>query len=160
MRIRPTMAINQKLSKAKSMIKKQKTLLDLADYETKTRSAVKQFWSSWRKSGTKRPMVGGMDGFAALVADIVHANGLTRANVLQQGRPVSLPGHFSPTQSWDIVVVNQGRLIAAIKLDPVPGELIAKHADYCCKEVLSVAIELRAAYRRHIFGETRQPFAG
>ncbi len=142
------------------MIKKRKTLLDLADYENKAHSAVKQFWSSWKKLGTKKPMVGGMDGFADLIADIVHANGLTRAHVLQQGRPVSLPGHFSPTQLWDLVVVNQGRLIAVIKLDPVPGELLAKHADNGCKEVLGMAMELKAAYRRRIFGETRLPFVG
>lgn len=134
--------------------------LDLADYKVKARTAVKLFWSEWKKPSTKKPIVGGMDGFIDLISDIVHANGLTRANVLQQGRPVSLPGHFSPTQLWDLVVVNQGRLIAAIKLDPVPSELLAKHAIYGCKEVLSMVIELKAAYRRHIFGETRQPFVG
>jgi len=134
--------------------------LDLADYKAKARTAVKQFWSEWKKSSTKKPMVGGMDGFIDLIADIVHANGLTRANLLQQGQPVSLPGHFSPTQSWDLVVINEGRLIAAMKLDSVPGELLANHVGMGCKEVLSMAMELRAAYRGNIFGETRQPFVG
>ena len=134
--------------------------LDLADYKAKARTAVKQFWSEWKKYGTKKPMVGGMDGFIDLIADIVHANGLTRANLLQQGQPVSLPGYFSPTQSWDLVVVNEGRLIAAIKLDSVPGELLASHVGIDCKEVLSMAMELRAAYRGNIFRETRHPFVG
>jgi restriction endonuclease XhoI-like protein len=101
-----------------------------------------------------------MDGFIDLIADIVHANGLTRANLLRLGQPVSLPGYFSPTQSWDLVVVNEGRLIAAMKLDSVPGELLAKHAGIGCREVLSMAMELRAANRGHIFGENRQPFVG
>ena len=154
------MAINLKLAKSKSMIKKRKTLLDLAGYETKARSAVKQFWSTWKKSGTKKPMVGSMEGFTDLITDIVYANGLTRANVLQQGRPVSLPGHFSPAQSWDLVVVNEGRLIAAMKLDSVPGELLANHVGMGRKEVLSMAMELRAACRGNIFRGTRQPFVG
>jgi hypothetical protein len=134
--------------------------LDLADYKVKARTAVKQFWSEWKKSSAKKPMVGGMDGFIDLIAGIVHANGLTRANLLQRGEPVSLPGYFSPTQSWDLVVVNEGRLIAALKLDSVPGELLVNHVGNGCRDVLSMAMELRAACRGHIFGEPRQPFVG
>jgi hypothetical protein len=134
--------------------------LDLVDYKIKARTAVKQFWSEWKKSSAKKPMVGGMDGFIDLVADIVHANGLTRANLLQQGQPVTLPGYFSPTQSWDLVVVNEGRLIAAIKFDSQVGPSFGKNADSCCEQAISLAVDFRAVFRGGTFGVYSKPFVG
>lgn len=133
--------------------------LDLADYKTKTRTAVKRLWNGG-KAGARKKFPGAMAGFTDLVVDIVCANGLTRAHVLQHDRQVSLPGHFSATQLWDIVVVNEGRLIAAVKFDYLPGASLSACASCDCDKVLGRAMELQAAYRRGVFGETRKPFVG
>lgn len=69
--------------------------LDLADYERKARDAVMAFWGNREKArqkqieagkldqGERAGVTGGknMDGFVALVKDIVHANGLTHADI-------------------------------------------------------------------------------
>lgn len=133
--------------------------LDLANYKANARSAVRRFWTGG-KVGSRKKIAGGMDGFKDLVVDIVCANGLTEANVLSQNQPVSLPGHFSAIQSWDLVVINEGRLIAAIKFDFLLGPSLSPGVNSGCNEVLCRAMELQAAYRRGVFGETRKPFVG
>ena len=63
--------------------------LDLADYESKARDAVKAFWSGRERARRKQVSRGtsdqgerasvttgkNMDGFIQLVVDLVHANG-------------------------------------------------------------------------------------
>lgn len=133
-------------------------LLDLADYKTKMHAAVKRAWNS-RKAGSKKK-IDEKGGFTDLIIDIVCANGLTKANLLLQDESVSLPGHFSATKSWDIVVVNEDRLIAAIKFHFLFNTSRSVGADCDFDEILSSAMELRAAYRKGVFGETRAPFVG
>jgi len=148
--------------------------LDLADYKTKARSAVKTFWISRKKAGSKKQPTGNkdkgkrsagtsggnMDGFIDLVIDIVHANGLTDADIMRKGRGLTLPGHFCPIKSWDVLVMNHGKLIAAIKFDAQVGPSFGKNADNCCEQAISMAVDLQAAFRRGTFGEYTRPFVG
>ncbi len=134
--------------------------LDLADYKVKIRSAVKLFWGIGRKAGVRKSIVT-MGGFFDLIVDIVCTNGLTTTNVLLQGQPIHLPGHFSSTQPWDVVVVNEGRLIAAIKFHSMLGaSLDNNNISSGSREVLGLAMELQAAFRQGVFGVRRKPFVG
>lgn len=122
-------------------------------------AAVKQFWHG-SKAGLRARTSGRMGGFIGLVTDIVCANGLTKSNVLHDGQPVVLPGHFFASQAWDIAVVNEGRLIAAIKFDYLLGESFGMDAGVGCNEVLGRAMEFQAAYRKGVFGAIAKPFVG
>jgi len=62
-----------------------------------------------------------MDGFLALVFDIVRANGLAHAEIHQNRAMLTLPGYFRPTKLWDILVIYKGELIAAIELKSQVG---------------------------------------
>ncbi|MEK6744071.1 MAG: PaeR7I family type II restriction endonuclease [Nitrospirota bacterium] len=135
-------------------------LLDLADYKIKTRSAVKTFWTSSKKAGTKNRAAGNMAGFIDLVIDVVHANGLTDADIIKKSKRPVLPGHFCPTQSWDLLVMNHGNLIAALKYESLVSMSFAKNSNCGCKDALSIAMDLQAAYRQGTFGEYRRPFVG
>ena len=134
--------------------------LDLVDYKTKARSAVKTFWTSSKKSGTKKRSVGNMDGFIDLLVDIIHANGLTNMDIIWKSKLPMLPGYFCPTQSWDLLVMNHGKLIAAIKFDAQVGPSVNKNANNCCAQAISLAVDLQAAFRRGTFGEYIRPFVG
>jgi hypothetical protein len=79
-------------------IKEGNMLLDLVDYETKARSAVKTFWISRKKAGTCKLVDCNLNGFIDLVIGIVRANGLTNADILWKSKLAVLPGHFCPTQ--------------------------------------------------------------
>ena len=104
--------------------------LDLVDYEQKACEAVKAFWKT-RKATTQKQIESGktdqgeragvtsgknMDGFVALVVDIVRANGLAHAQIYQKRAVLTLPGYFRPTKLWDLVVIHKGDLIATIGL--------------------------------------------
>jgi hypothetical protein len=75
--------------------------LDLADYETKARDAVMAFWGNRDKARQKQIETGkidqgerasvtagnNMDGFIALVIDLVKANGLEATPLFIEGGP-------------------------------------------------------------------------
>src|SRR5690349_14744358 len=104
--------------------------IDLSDYETKTREAIMAFWGNRQKAkqkqieagvvdqGERAGVTGGknMDGFTALIIDLVKGNGLANASIHQQRALLTLPGFFRPTKLWDLLVLNNGRLVAAIEL--------------------------------------------
>ena len=109
--------------------------LDLVDYEGKAREAVMAFWGN-RAAARKKQIESGkadqgeragvtagknMDGFLALVLDIVRANGLAHAEIHRNRAMLTLPGYFRPTKIWDLLVIYKGELIAAIELKSPVG---------------------------------------
>lgn len=98
--------------------------IDLVDYERKARDAIMAFWGNREKARQKQIEAGtvdqgeragvtagkNMDGFIALVIDLVKANGLSHASIHQQRALLTLPGYFRPTKLWDLLVIDQGRL--------------------------------------------------
>ena len=147
--------------------------LDLADYDVKARSAVRKFWTG-RKKAAKKQRAGGkkdqgersavtggsnMNGFIDLVVDIVHANGLKNAEINLKRRLLTLPGFFRPTKIWDLLVMHQGKLIAAVEFKSQVGSF-GNNANNRCEESLGTAVDLKTAYREGAFGASRKPFAG
>ena len=88
--------------------------LDLVNYETKAKEAVKAFWGNRAAAVAKQRELGradqgerggvtagkNMDGFMALIKDIVRANGLHDAHMMIERRVLCLPGFFRPTKLW------------------------------------------------------------
>jgi len=87
--------------------------IELVDYEVKAQEAVKAFWKN-REAAREKQIVAGkadqgeragvtagknMDGFIALVLDIVRANGLSHAQIHQQRTVLTLPGYFQPDKT-------------------------------------------------------------
>jgi hypothetical protein len=114
--------------------------LDLVNFEQKARKAVKAFWGN-REAARQKQIESGkadqgeragvtagknMDGFLALVLDIVRANGLAHAQIHQKRAVLTLPGYFRPTKLWDLLVTHKGELIAAIELKSQVGPSFGK----------------------------------
>jgi type II restriction enzyme len=151
-----------------------KMSLDLADYDVKARFAVKSFWSRRRKAARKQAAKGtkdqgersavtaggNMNGFIKLVVDIVHANGLPTADIKLKRRLLTLPGFFRPTKLWDLLVMNNGKLIAAIEFKSQVGPSFGNNANNRCEEALGTAVDVWTAFREGAFGESRKPFVG
>ncbi len=93
--------------------------LDLVDYERKAREAVKTFWRN-REAAKQKQLESGsadrgeraavtsgknMDGFLALILDVIDANGLSHAEVHRNRAMLTLPGYFRPTKLWDLLVL-------------------------------------------------------
>ncbi len=94
--------------------------LDLANYEKKTKDAIKAFWGNRERAverqielgkidqGERAGVTGGknLDGFITLILALVKANGLAHADIHQSRALVTLPGYFRPTKLWDLVVIH------------------------------------------------------
>lgn len=148
--------------------------LDLADYQQKARDATMAFWGNREKARQKQVEAGkadqgeragvtagkNMDGFLSLVIDIVHANGLSRADIHKSKKVLTLPGYFRPTKLWDVLVMNEGRLIAAIELKSQVGPSFGNNFNNRTEEAIGTAHDLWTAFREGAFGQNPKPFVG
>lgn len=146
----------------------------LLDYEKQARNAVKGFWENRDAAAQKQHRSGktdqgeragvtagkNMNGFVALLAEIVRANGLEDADIQIDGRLLTLPGFFRPSKVWDLLVLHQGRLIAAIECKSQIGPSFGNNANNRAEEAIGTAKDFWTAYREGAFGETPKPFLG
>jgi len=101
-----------------------------------------------------------MDGFLALVRDIVGLNGLGQADIHLRRRVLTLPGYFRPTKLWDMLVINDRRLVAAMELKSQVGPSFGNNLNNRTEEAIGTAIDLWTAYREGAFGDNPRPFVG
>jgi restriction endonuclease XhoI-like protein len=148
--------------------------LNLVNYEEKAREAVMAFWGNREKARQKQIEAGkvdageragvtagkNMDGFIALVIDLVHANGLGHADIHQKRALLTLPGYFRPTKLWDLLVINEGRLVVAVELKSQVGPSFGNNFNNRTEEAIGTAHDLWTAYREGAFGKHPRPFVG
>lgn len=148
--------------------------LDLVDYERKAHEAVKAFWRNRAAARKKQAKSGkadqgeragvtagkNMDGFLALMIDIVRANGLTSAEIHRKRAVVTLPGYFRPTKQWDVLVTHKTELIAVIELKSQVGPSFGNNFNNRAEEAIGSALDLWTAYREGAFGKQPRPFVG
>jgi type II restriction enzyme len=148
--------------------------LDLVDYEQKACEAVKAFWGN-REAAKQKQIESGkadqgeragvtagknMDGFLALILDIIKANGLAHAEIHLKRAMLTLPGYFRPTKLWDMLVIYKGELIAAIELKSQVGPSFGNNFNNRTEEAIGTAHDLWTAFREEAFGKQPRPFVG
>ena len=148
--------------------------IDLADHENRAREAIKAFWGN-REAARQKQVESGkadqgeragvtagknMDGFLALAKDVVRLNGLAEAEICLQRRMLALPGYFRPTKLWDLLVINDGRLVAALEFKSQVGPSFGNNFKNRAEEAIGTAVDLWTAYREGAFGQTPRPFVG
>lgn len=148
--------------------------LDLVNFEQKSREAVKAFWGNRAAAVAKQRELGrsdqgeragvtagkNMDGFIALIKDLVRANGLTDAHMMLERRVLCLPGFFRPTKLWDLLIINNRRLVAALELKSQVGPSFGNNFNNRTEEAIGTATDLWTAFREGAFGEAPRPFVG
>ena len=74
----------------------------------------------------------------------------------------SLPGFSRPTKLWDLLIINHGRLIAALELKSQVGPAFRHNFNSRTEEGRTPGhgLDLWTAYREGAFGETPRPFVG
>jgi hypothetical protein len=104
----------------------------LPPFEDRLRKAVAHYWrtlagqSHKQKAGVdhgrRGAVTGGkqMDGFCELVDWLLRQNGLGEASIYVRTKR-ELPGFFRPTKDWDMLVVHEGHLIAAVEFKSQRG---------------------------------------
>lgn len=135
--------------------------LELADYERKTREAVRAFWGNREAARLKQIESGkadqgeragvtagkNMDGFLVLVQDIVRENGLQHAQIALKRGVLTLPGFFRPTKLWDILILDRGELVAAFEFKSHIGPSFGNNTNNRAEEAIGTAHDLWTAYR-------------
>lgn len=148
--------------------------VDLANFDVRARESVQRFWrtrqtardkqiASGRKDQGERASVTAgknMDGFLSLIRDVIHANGLQGAEIHQQRAALTLPGFFRPTKLWDLLVLYQGELVAAIELKSHVGPSFGNNFNNRTEEAIGTAHDLWTAYREGAFGQQPKPYVG
>jgi Restriction endonuclease XhoI len=148
--------------------------LNLCDYETKAHDAIKAFWQTRDDAkqkqlaagksdqGERAGVTGGknMDGFSNLVIELVKANGLPDAQIHQKRAVLTLPGYFRPTKLWDLLVIDKGRLVAALEFKSHVGPSFGNNFNNRTEEAIGTSHDLWTAYREGAFGAQERPFVG
>lgn len=148
--------------------------LKLVKYERKARDAIKAFWgnrevarqsqieSGNADQGERAGVTVGknMDGFKTLILDIVKGNGMPDADIHLESAVLTLPGFFRPTKLWDLLVIKECQLIAAIELKSQVGPSFGNNFNNRTEEAIGTAHDFWTAYREGAFGDQPRPFVG
>lgn len=148
--------------------------IDLVDFRSQARGAVKAFWGNREAARIKQLESGkadqgeragvtagkNMDGFLALIKDIVCANGLSNAEIHVDKSLLTLPGFFRPTKLWDMLIINRGTLIAALEFKSQVGPSFGNNTNNRTEEAIGMAADFWTAYREGAFGKIPRPFVG
>lgn len=149
--------------------------LELANYRQQAEEAIRAFWGNRQvalqkqieagsvDAGARGAVTAGknLDGFRALIIDLVRANGLGHADVYINKGHVILPGFFRPTKQWDMLVLNGRRLVAAFEFKSQVGPSFGNNYNNRTEEAIGTAHCLWTAYREGAFGRDQpKPFLG
>jgi hypothetical protein len=148
----------------------QKILDNLETYMAK---AIAHYWGSRESqkkkqtargvsdAGSRSHVTGGaqMDGFVSLVKAIMMETGIQEECIFQK-TSVVLPGYFRPTKAWDLIVVKNGYLIAAVEAKSQAGPSFGNNFNNRTEEAIGSALDLWTAFREGAFNSGLQPFLG
>ncbi len=149
--------------------------LNLANYEDLAREAVKLFWgtretaiarqraSGRRDAGARGAVTAGtnMDGYLDMARSLVEANGLIGARICTGQRVLTLPGFFRPTKRWDMLVLRDDELVAALELKSQVGPSFGNNFNNRAEEAIGTAHDFWTAYREGSLGvDAARPFLG
>ncbi len=142
-------------------------------WEKRLRKAVRHFWltrggqsisqgarSGARDSGNRTAVTGGkqLDGFIELVSDYLIECGIGKGDIFCNQK-VELPGWFRAEKKWDLLVVVNGQLVAAMEFKSQVGSF-GNNFNNRTEEVLGSATDIWAAYREGAFSPSQRPWLG
>lgn len=111
--------------------------------------------------GSRGAVTGGkqMDGFAEELRKVMVGAGVDPRSIYIGGKSTYLPGYFRPTKLWDIIVVHDRQLVAAIELKSHVGSF-GNNYNNRVEEALGNSEDIWAAYREGAFGDAPAPWIG
>ncbi len=99
-----------------------------------------------------------MNGFVSVIRDLLEESGIGKPVIFTE-RSVELPGWFRPEKKWDLLVVVDGCLIAAIEFKSQVGSF-GNNYNNRTEEALGSATDIWAAYREGAFKPSIRPWLG
>lgn len=147
--------------------------METGKLESGVRDAVRHFWLTRqqqlnrlgvegdRDRGSRAAVTGGkqMDGFVRLVRQQLLEAKVPESCIAIDKR-VELPGWFRAEKKWDLVVVHEGELLAAIEFKSQIGPSFGNNFNNRTEEALGSATDIWAAYREGAFKPSSRPYLG
>lgn len=144
----------------------------MENLESRFYDAVQQFWrgrsAQQQKqveggridAGTRGAVTGGthMGALEVLVSDLLEETGLRKLDIKKR-TGLELPGYYRPEKRWDLLVVSEGQLIAAIEFKSQVGPSFGNNYNNRVEEAIGNATDLKTAFREGRLGPSR-PFMG
>lgn len=148
-------------------------MLDHHCLETGLTKAVQYFWTTRegqaqkqqvagrRDQGGRSAVTGGkqMDGFVAIVRAIIIDAGLPDTCIHTSQR-LELPGFYRAEKKWDLVVVDDNVLVAAVEFKSQIGPSFGNNFNNRSEEAIGTAQDIWTAYREGAFPMTDRPWLG
>lgn len=130
-------------------------------WRTREGQAVQQTKAGRADQGARSAVTGGaqMDGFIKLISRLIVRAGVSEHNIFHN-RAVELPGFFRPTKEWDLLVVRDNQLIAALEVKSQVGPSFGNNFNNRTEEAMGSALDLWTAYREGAFNRTVRPWLG
>ena len=100
-----------------------------------------------------------MDEFIELFTDLIADSGIPEEYIFRK-KSLQLPGFFRPTKEWDLLVVKDNTLIAAIEAKSQVGPSFGNNFNNRTEEAMGSALDLWTAYREEVSLASPQPFLG
>ncbi len=145
----------------------------MPDHDAGLREAIRHFWRTRdhqsmrqgnaedRDRGARGAVTGGkqMDGFIRLVRDLLIAARVPEQCIAIDKR-VELPGWFRAEKKWDLIIVHDDQLLAAMEFKSQIGPSFGNNFNNRTEEALGSATDIWAAYREGAFKPSSRPFLG
>lgn len=142
-------------------------------WQNRLSEAIQHFWKTrqrqsdhqgtrtgTRDAGSRTAVTGGkqLDGFVELLGDFLADAGLDRA-CIYTSRRVELPGWYRAEKKWDLLIVRDGGLIAAMEFKSQVGSF-GNNFNNRTEEALGNATDIWAAFREGAFAPSLRPWLG
>ncbi len=143
------------------------------DLQKLTAKAVAFYWQTRKAQKDKQKQIGKadqglrsavtggaqMDGFIDLFLELIVSAGI-KPKYISRKKAVELPGFFRPTKEWDLLVVKDDKLIAAIEAKSQVGPSFGNNFNNRTEEAIGSALDLWTAFREKAYLDSPQPFLG
>jgi len=128
-------------------------------WATRSEQAERQLASGRQDQGSRGTATGGrhLDAFAEILAELAAEAGFASDEVRFRSG-VEVTGFYRPTKKWDLVVIREQRLCAAVELKSMAGSY-GKNLNNRSEEALGSATDIWAAFKAGTLG-VHQPWLG
>ena len=148
--------------------------IELSGFDARMKKAVRHFWRARdlaattqrsrgvKDQGNRASVTAGknLSGFVRMTAEIIRDNGIPETDIHVTARSdVTIPGFYRPTKEWDLLVICDDRLVAAIEFKSQVGSF-GNNFNNRVEEAIGNATDLKTAFREGAFGESARPFLG
>jgi hypothetical protein len=143
------------------------------EWQDRLSEAIRYFWKTrqqqsdkqgsktgTRDAGSRTAVTGGkqLDGFVELLRDFLGESGLDRT-CIYTSKKVELPGWYRAEKKWDLLIVREGTLIAAMEFKSQVGSF-GNNFNNRTEEALGNAADIWAAFREGAFAPSIRPWLG